>query len=108
MATQGDLILLRGFVERRGDWWQAVCIDLDIAAQGKSLEEAKALMDEMVRTYLESLSEYAPADRRRFLNRKSPLSVRLGFFWRFLCGALFASRHSRDAIGFISHIPCPA
>ena len=39
-------------IEREGDWYVALCPELDIASQGKTVEEAKANLKEAVELYL--------------------------------------------------------
>ena len=61
-----------------GNQWHAICTDLDIAADGASLEEARASMAVCVELYLESAEALPPDDRCRWLRRKAPWHVR----WR--------------------------
>lgn len=46
-------MVLRCYAEQQGKIWVTVCIDLCLAAQADSLEEAKAKMHEQVREYLD-------------------------------------------------------
>ncbi|MBQ0795552.1 hypothetical protein [Zhongshania sp.] len=46
-------MVLRCYAERQGSIWVTVCIDLCLAAQADSLQEAKDKMHEQVREYLE-------------------------------------------------------
>jgi predicted RNase H-like HicB family nuclease len=44
---------LTAFVEREGDGFVSLCPELDIASQGKTVEEAAANLREAVELYLE-------------------------------------------------------
>ena len=59
-----------------GDW-EAICVDYDIPAQGASLEEVRSELADAVGTYLEYIADLPESERREFLNRKAPLSLRL-------------------------------
>lgn len=59
-----------------GDW-EALCVDFDLAAQGKSLEEVRRELGDAIETYLEYVDEMPEHERTRFLNRKTPLGLRL-------------------------------
>lgn len=63
----------RGFPGR----WEAICVDFDIAVQGRSFEDVKRLLEGAVKTYIEDACAEEPRVARRLLGRKSPLSLRL-------------------------------
>lgn len=67
---------------RPGDW-EAICVDLDLAVQGESLEEVIRELRDAFDTYLEYISELPEKERAGFLNRKAPLGLRLRL--AFLC-----------------------
>ena len=48
---------LTAILEREGDGFVALCPELDIASQGKSLEEAKVNLREAVELFLECADE---------------------------------------------------
>ena len=58
-----------------GDW-EALCVDYDLAAQGSSLEEVRRELADAVDTFLDYVSDLPESERRQFLNRKAPLSLR--------------------------------
>ncbi|ADE15352.1 hypothetical protein Nhal_2264 [Nitrosococcus halophilus Nc 4] len=77
-------LFLRCFVERRDDQWQGFCIDLNLAAQGDSLEEVKRKLEAMIADYV--YDALAGEDREyamQLMQRKAPLSIR----WRYCCYA---------------------
>ena len=75
MATR----TLHCYAEGRDDEWEAICLDLDIAVQGRSFEEVFASLQEAIALYLETVAELRPEERRPLLQRSPPLSIRLKF-----------------------------
>ena len=69
--------------ERDGEW-EALCVDFDLVAHGKSFEEVKSEMQDAVDTYVEYVAELPEPERSRFMGRKAPLALRLklGFLSR--------------------------
>lgn len=59
-----------------GDW-EALCVDLDLAAQGASLEEVRRELGDAIETYLDYVADLPENEQTRFLNRKVPLRLRL-------------------------------
>jgi predicted RNase H-like HicB family nuclease len=43
-----------GIIEREGDWFVALCPELDIASQGKSVEEARSNLIEAIELFFET------------------------------------------------------
>jgi predicted RNase H-like HicB family nuclease len=70
---------LHCYAEGRDGEWEAICLDLDIAVQGRSFEEVFASLQEAVALYLETVADLPPEERRPLLHRSAPLSVRLKF-----------------------------
>lgn len=72
---------------RAGDW-EAICIDLDIAVQGQSFDEARALLQRSIDLYVEEAVKEAPEEAARLLARTAPLWVRttwaMTLFWHLL------------------------
>lgn len=68
--------------------WEAICLDLDIAVQGRSFEEVSSLLQEAIALYLETVRELPEDERTAFLKRSVPFRTRLGFaieaFWSTL------------------------
>jgi predicted RNase H-like HicB family nuclease len=42
-----------GIIEREGDWYVALCPELDIASQGKTVEEARDNLAEAIELFIE-------------------------------------------------------
>ncbi|MCZ0951507.1 MAG: hypothetical protein OXJ56_02895 [Rhodospirillaceae bacterium] len=59
-----------------GDW-EALCVDLDLAAQGENLEEVRRELGDAIQTYLDYVADLPENEQARFLDRKAPLRLRL-------------------------------
>jgi predicted RNase H-like HicB family nuclease len=70
---------LHCYAEGRNGEWEAICLDLDIALQGRSFEEVFASLQEAIALYLETVAALPPEERGTLLYRSAPLSVRLKF-----------------------------
>ena len=68
--------------------WEAICTDLDIAAQGTSLEDAKRELEAAVSVYIEYVLTLPEDEIGQFLNRKSPLSLRIRLEMRYRISVL--------------------
>jgi len=77
---------------RPGDW-EAICVDFDIAVQGRSFAEVQKMLEEAVADYVAAAMEEAPDVRSRLLSRRAPLSVSVMWTIRVLLSSL---RHRRD------------
>lgn len=89
--------------------WEAICLDLNIAAQGRSRDEVKRLLNEAIQTYLEDARRELEPTRSQLLNRSAPWHVRALWAFRLHIGTLFGRRLDRgndSAIGF--QVACPA
>jgi predicted RNase H-like HicB family nuclease len=56
-------IQLTALIERDGNWYVALCPDLDIASQGATIEEARANLIEALELFFETADE-AEVQRR--------------------------------------------
>jgi len=72
-----------------GDW-EAICLDLDIAVQGRSFEEVFASLREAIALYLEAVADLPENERERLLYRSVPLATRLKLLWQAARGLLSA------------------
>ena len=101
-------LALRCYARRNGQRWHAICTDLDIAADGESLHDAKASLAECIDLYLEAVAESPPEERPRLLARRSPWRIRAGYAGLARLSGLL-DRDSRPQ-GFVlqSHVPASA
>jgi predicted RNase H-like HicB family nuclease len=71
-------LVLHGLIEKEGNLYSALCLELDVASQGRSVEEAKRNLKEAVELYLETI--YEKGDEREFIPRPAPVEEWLKFF----------------------------
>ena len=63
--------------------WVAACIDLTLAAQGTSLEIAKARLHEQISAYVNEAVSIDAEHAEELLERRAPLQDRLRYaFWK--------------------------
>ena len=72
------------FAEGSGQSYEAICVDLDIAVQGRSMKEAVTLLNKAVATYIEDALKEDAATSQRLLSRRAPWHVRVGYKLRFM------------------------
>ena len=71
-------MLLHGLIEKEDNLYSALCLELDVASQGKSIQEAKRNLKEAVGLYLETV--YEEGDEKEFIPRPAPVEEWLKFF----------------------------
>jgi predicted RNase H-like HicB family nuclease len=69
---------LHNLIEKEGDLYSAVCLELNVASQGKTIEEAKKNLQEAVELYLEDVLE--AGDEQEFIPRPASMKERIKFF----------------------------
>ncbi len=78
-------LILRCYANKDGDQWQIFCIDLCLAAQADSLEEANKKMRSMIIEYVyDALSGEDSAYAAQLMNRKAPLS-QIATYYMYKC-----------------------
>jgi hypothetical protein len=88
--------------------WEAICLDLDIAVQGRSFEEVSRLLQEAIELYLETVKNLPEAERAAFLSRPVPFWTRLGFAIEAFWSALRARTDGDLKHQFTMALPTPA
>jgi hypothetical protein len=86
--------------------WEAICLDLDIAVQGTTFDDAARSLNTAIALHLESLDGLPDAERHRLSYRPVPLSARLRFAARAL--ALAFSRRNSGTYQHQYTMPSPA
>lgn len=76
---QNIRLSLRCYAEGRKGKWEAICLDLDLAVQGGSLEEVVNGMRSAIREYVGYVMTLPAEDRDRLLARSAPISLRLKY-----------------------------
>ena len=64
------------YAHGRGQDWQAICVDFDLAVHGTSLHDVKRALETSLQLYLEAVVELPPEERFSLLARKAPWYVR--------------------------------
>lgn len=57
MKNRKNLFEFTGAIFRDGRWFVSLCLDLDVASQGRKVREAKKMLAEAVSLYLETCFE---------------------------------------------------
>jgi len=74
-------LILRAYATKKDGLWVAVCIDLCLAAQGDTLEEAKEKLHSQIVDYVyDACVGEDKAYVEQLLKRKAPLSQRLTYY----------------------------
>lgn len=77
----GDMVL-RCYAERKGDQWQAFCLDLNLAAHGDTFQDVKSRLDEMIWSFVYDATVGEDAQYAdQLLPRRAPLSYWLTYYW---------------------------
>lgn len=58
-------------IEKEDDLYSALCLELDVASQGKTIQEAKRNIREAIELYLESVVE--TGEEEDFVPRPAPI-----------------------------------
>jgi predicted RNase H-like HicB family nuclease len=69
---------LHVLIEKEGELFSALCLELNVASQGKTLEEAKRNIREAVELYIEDVIE--AGDEEDFFPRPAPAEEWLKYF----------------------------
>jgi predicted RNase H-like HicB family nuclease len=80
MNVHAHHLALRCYAEKDGDQWQAFCVDLTLAAQGDTLEQARVRLNEQISEYVHDalIGEDRP-HARDLLPRPAPLRERVRY-----------------------------
>jgi predicted RNase H-like HicB family nuclease len=71
-------LLLHNLIEKEGDLYSAICLELNVASQGETIEDAKNNLQEAVELYLEDVIE--AGDEQDFIPRPAPMEEWVKFF----------------------------
>lgn len=87
--------------------WQAICLNLDIAAEGRTLADVKMRLNGAVHSYVEEVSKMPDADRKRLLNRPVPFMLKLEYAFKLFWHSLRSKRRD-GGLQASFEIPCHA
>lgn len=90
---------------REGDW-EAICVDFDIAVQGRSFNEVRQALEDAIHSYVGAAHVEDAETCAKLLNRRAPLLVRIMWSMR----VLWSEWRSRDYGDISASFPvaCPA
>jgi len=71
-AMSSKDIVFRGYTKKEGDHWVAICIDLNIVAQGSTSQEATEECYSLILTYLDYIGTEYPEDFHNSISRPAP------------------------------------
>ena len=71
MGNLGNIVF-RGYAKKEDDLWVAICIDLNIAAEGDTSEEAVHTCIELITEYLEFVCKEYPDKLNKYIPRPAP------------------------------------
>ena len=74
-AGRLDLHIL---IEKEGDLYSVLCLELNVASQGETLEEARKNIREAIELYLEDV--YESGDEKEFIPRPAPVEEWIKYF----------------------------
>ena len=69
---------LHNLIEKEGNLYSAICLELNVASQGKTIEEAKKNLHEAVALYIEDVLE--SGDKQNFIPRPASMEEWIKFF----------------------------
>lgn len=104
---RGQMTYLTCYIEGHKDRWEAICVDLDLAVNGSSLSDTKALLEDAVRSYIQDAMSERPEVARRLLERSAPWHVHLQWRLKMALAGVFSRRDPADFEGRFA-VSCPA
>ncbi len=99
-------MILSCYAEDKPGQWGAFCLDFDLAVQGESFEDVYRDLKIAIEMYLEYVEGLPAEERDSFLQRKAPLSLRLGFLWFAIRSTLFGKSENSDKSHAEFLLPC--
>ncbi len=76
--------LLRCFIKQENNQWVAVCIDLNLAAQADTCNDAKLKLEGMINFYIQEALTVDIDYKEQLLSRKAPFSLILEYYFAVL------------------------
>ena len=97
-------LVLHCYAERKGDTWQAFCVDLTLAVQGDSPEEVARKLEAQIKDYITDAMGTDKAHVAQLLSRKAPLYYRLKYQFIRL---RHHSRNTKNGLSRLFELPMP-
>jgi predicted RNase H-like HicB family nuclease len=70
--NNNNTVSFRGYTKKEKDHWVAICIDLNIVAQGKTAQKAEDVCAELIQEYVEYVCSKHSDEINKFIPRQSP------------------------------------
>ncbi|MSO88756.1 MAG: hypothetical protein EXQ89_02080 [Rhodospirillaceae bacterium] len=99
--------VIRCYAEGHANEWRAVCLDYDIAVEGRSFREVYDSLLDAVFIYVQRAQELPEAERAKLLRRAAPLPERLKMFWWAVRASQFGSDKDDNCRASFT-VPCAA
>ena len=75
-------LFLRCLADKSNGQWQAICLDLDLATQGETLEEATKKLEAQISEYVfDALAGEDQAYADQLLSRRAPVALWIRYYW---------------------------
>ena len=74
-------MFFRCYARKDGDVYVAVCIDLNLAFQGDTVEAARKGLDTLIHEYLQDAIEHNREHLADLIDRPAPLNLRMRYYW---------------------------
>ena len=78
MIFKTPILQIHALIERDEEVYSALCLELDVASQGKTIDEAKVNLQEAIELYLEEV--YEAGLEKEFIPRPAPMEYWLRYF----------------------------
>lgn len=93
-ALRPAQLILRCYAERQGEQWVALCLDLTLAAQAETFDDARAKLEAMIVEYVyDAVAGEDKAHAAELLSRKAPLPYWLKYWYYRARERVGAARH---------------
>lgn len=87
-------LVFRCYAEKSGDQWQTFCIDLTLAAQAESFEEARSKLHAQINSYVfDAIAGDDQAHAADLLTRRAPLRYRAKYYFYLAADHFRAMSH---------------
>ncbi len=86
-----DRFIVRCYTMKKDEAYFAACLTLNLTAVGKTMEEAKRELEDVINLYLEVAVNNQPLEEaKRLLRRPAPLYMYVEFSMCFIISKIFA------------------
>ena len=92
-------LVVRCMALKRGSYWVAMCIDLDLVVQADTMAQARKLLKGQISSYVADATGIDSDHARALLGRKAPLRYRLMYHYAKLV------HNARKALSFDAAMP---